>query len=182
MHIVGFLKIFDPNSKDVFVDTHNSINHENLSLSLANSFSGKNYGPLYSMVFGSGGSVIDVTGAISYLETNVIGANAQLYNKLFEKVVNENFITSTYNDNKIEVNYEQDKEYTDIVITCILEENEPTAHDFTFDEIGLVCYDHNNKSRMISHAIFHPVIKPADKRRQIDYTIRISSKGCTVED
>lgn len=182
MNIIGFLKVIDLDTNSVIVDTHNSINHENLSLALANSFSDKKYGPLYSMVFGSGGSVVDVTGVVSYLTTNTVGANAQLYNKVFEKIVNTNYITNTYNDSKIDVVYEQDKEYTDVVISCILEENEPYTEDFVFDEIGLMCYDNNNKQRLISHAIFHPVIKPADRRRQIDYTIRISSQGCTVDD
>jgi len=36
--VEGFLKIYDPISKEVFVDKHNAIHYENFSLAIVNSF------------------------------------------------------------------------------------------------------------------------------------------------
>ena len=37
--VEGFLKIYDPNSLEVFVDKKNAINYENMSIALANTLS-----------------------------------------------------------------------------------------------------------------------------------------------
>ena len=93
--IEGFLKIYDPNNGEVFVDKHNAIHYENMSISLANSLSNKTIGHIYSMAFGNGGASVDPTGVITYLPPNTTGENADLYNQTYSKVVDDGTVTCT---------------------------------------------------------------------------------------
>jgi len=93
--IDGFLKIYDPNTKEVFVDKKNAINYENMSDALANTLSDRGIGYIYYMAFGNGGASVDDTGIITYLPPNVTGQNASLYNQTYRKVVDDR---SVFND------------------------------------------------------------------------------------
>ena len=77
--VEGFLKIHDPNSKEIFVDKHNAIHYENMSIALAQSIANKNLGFIYAMAFGNGGASVDPTGVITYLPPNTILTSAFLY-------------------------------------------------------------------------------------------------------
>ena len=85
--ITGFLKIFDPESQQVFVDKTNAIHFENISEALAYSLSNKKSHFVYEMHFGKGGTSFDTTGVINYLPTNTNVQNADLYNPTFFKIV-----------------------------------------------------------------------------------------------
>jgi hypothetical protein len=52
LDIRGFLKIYDPNTGEVYVDKNNAINYENFSESLALTISDRGYGSIYQMAFG----------------------------------------------------------------------------------------------------------------------------------
>ncbi len=45
--VEGFLKIYDPNNGEVFVDKHNAINYENMSEAIADTLSSRGYGEIY---------------------------------------------------------------------------------------------------------------------------------------
>lgn len=92
--VEGFLKIYDPNSLEVFVDKKNAINYENMSEALANTLSNRGIGAIYEMAFGNGGASVDDTGIITYLPPNTTGQNASLYNQTYQKVVDD---TSVFN-------------------------------------------------------------------------------------
>ena len=68
--IIGFLKIFDPKTQEVFVDKCNAIHYENMSVAIADSLSNRGFGSIFQMGFGNGGSSVDSTGIITYLPTN----------------------------------------------------------------------------------------------------------------
>ena len=76
--IEGFIKIYDPNTGEIFVDKKNAINYENFSEALALTISNRGYGQIYQMAFGNGGASIDTTGLITYLPPNSTGQNAAL--------------------------------------------------------------------------------------------------------
>ena len=80
--IEGFLKVYDPNNGEVFVDKHNAINYENMSEAIADTLSSRGYGEIYQMAFGNGGASVDETGVITYLPPNTTGQNAALYNRI----------------------------------------------------------------------------------------------------
>ena len=190
--IEGFLKIYDPNNGEVFVEKKNAINYENMSESLADTLSSRGYGEIYQMAFGNGGASVDETGVITYLPPNVTGQNAALYNQTYAKIVDD---TSVFNldptRNKMTVFHTTGKVYTDILVQCLLDYGEPagqaafdnstqTDSNFVFDELGLLANygtdnDGNVITRLLTHVIFHPVQKSLNRQIQVDYTVRIQS-------
>ena len=186
--VSGHIKIFDPNSKEVFVDKRNAIHYENISESLANSLANKTVGQIYSMAFGNGGSSVDPTGVITYLPPNTTGQNADLYNPTYSKVVDD--LSASNTDpirNKLTVLHTTGTVYTDIVVSALLDYGEPNGQqafdnstdfngDFVFDELGLKTWNGSAETlRLITHVIFHPVQKSLNRQIQIDYTVRIQT-------
>ena len=190
--VEGFLKIYDPNSGEVFVDKHNAINYENMSEAIADTLSSRGYGEIYQMAFGNGGASVDETGVITYLPPNTTGQNAALYNQTYAKIVDD---TSVFNldptRNKMTVYHTTGRTYTDILVQCLLDYGEPagqaafdnstqTDSSYIFDELGLLANygtDNNGNviTRLLTHVIFHPVQKSLNRQIQIDYTVRIQS-------
>jgi hypothetical protein len=190
--VEGFLKIYDPNDGEVFVDKHNAINFETMSEAIADTLSSRGYGEIFQMAFGNGGASVDETGMITYLPPNVTGQNAALYNQTYAKIVDD---TSVFNldptRNKMTVFHTTGKVYTDILVQCLLDYGEPagqaafdnstqTDSSFVFDELGLLANygtDSNGNviTRLLTHVIFHPIQKSLNRQIQIDYTVRIQS-------
>ena len=88
--------------------------------------------------------------------------------------------------NKTEVRHISGTNYTDILVTCLLDYGEPNGQDafdtasntdnlYVFDELGLVGYSSDGSSRLLTHVIFHPVQKSLNRLIQVDYTVRIQS-------
>ena len=144
-------------------------------------------GFIYKMAFGNGGTAIDPTGIITYLTPNSSGTNASLYNETYVKVVNNNSSTNTDpTRNFIESRHVTGTNYTDIFVTCLLDYGEPsgqsafdtatnTESTFVFDELGLQSYKSDGSTLLLTHVIFHPVLKSLNRLIQIDYTVRIQS-------
>jgi hypothetical protein len=190
--VEGFLKIYDPNDGEVFVDKKNAINYENMSEAIADTLSSRGYGEIYQMAFGNGGASVDETGVITYLPPNTTGQNAALYNQTYAKIVDD---TSVFNldptRNKMTVFHTTGRTYTDILVQCLLDYGEPsgqaafdnstqTDSSYIFDELGLLANygtDNNGNviTRLLTHVIFHPVQKSLNRQIQIDYTVRIQS-------
>ena len=185
--VQGHIKIFDPETKEIYINKRNAIHYENMSISLADSLSNQGEGFIYEMSFGNGGTSVDPTGIITYLTPNNTGANATLYNQTYTKVIDDRSANNTDpTRNKLETRHISGVNYTDIVCTCLLDYGEPqgqqafdTATDadnaFVFDELGLRSYDPNSTGRLITHVIFHPVQKSLNRLIQIDYTVRVQS-------
>jgi len=191
--VKGMLKIYDPVTKEVFVDKTNAIHYENMSIALAQSLAeyfvaGQQVGYIYAMAFGNGGSAVDPTGVITYLPPNVTGQNADLYNQTYLKVVNQNSAANTDpTRNNLTVLHTSGKVYTDILVTCLLDYGEPAGQqafdnstnfngEFVFDELGLKAWEGASDDLMlITHVIFHPVQKSLNRQIQIDYTVRIQT-------
>jgi hypothetical protein len=187
IHIEGHIKIYDPESKEVFINKRNAIHYENMSIALANTMINNGQGFIYQMAFGNGGTSIDPTGIITYLTPNTTGTNASLYNQTYQKVIDGT--SSTNLDptrNFTEVRHVTGQNYSDIFCTCLLDYGEPSgqaAYDTTvngettyvFDELGLKSYSPSGESLLLTHVIFHPVLKSLNRLIQIDYTVRIQS-------
>lgn len=185
-HVEGHIKIFDPETKEVFIDKRNAIHYENMSVALANSLSNQGKGMIYQMVFGTGGTTVDPTGLITYLTPNTTGINSSLYNQTYQKVVDQNSLeNSDPSRNKMEVRHISGSTYSDILVSCFLDYGEPLGQDafdnsrdlsgdFVFDELGLKSYE-NGAGKLLTHVVFHPVQKSLNRLLQIDYTIRIQS-------
>ena len=180
--MIGHITIRNKETQEILVDKDNAINFETMSVALGKSLGNKANGPINRMAFGNGGSSIDALGVITYLSTNAIGQNATLYNETYSKIVDDNDVANNDpTENNIVIEHEDSKFYSDIVVTCTLDYNEPsdqtafdTATSFTdsyvFDEMALKTAD----DTMITHVIFHPINKSLNRIIEIIYTLRIS--------
>jgi len=186
--VTGHIKIWNPETHEVFVDKYNAIHYENMSEALALSIGNKTTGFIHEMHFGNGGTSVDPTGIISYLPANNSGSNSDLYNKTYFKVVDNNSILNTdATRNKIEVLHTTGQRFTDILVTCLLDYGEPagqTAFDnsenldgsFVFDELGLKSWAGTVATgKLLTHVVFHPIQKSLNRLIQIDYTVRIQT-------
>jgi hypothetical protein len=186
-HVEGHIKIFDPENGEIFIDKRNAIHYENMSVAMAQSLSNQGRGWIYQMAFGTGGTVVDPTGLITYLTPNTTGVNTNLYNQTYQKVVDQNAIENLDPvRNKMEIRHFSGATYTDILVTCTLDYGEPEGQEafdnsqdmdgtFIFDELGLRSYSPDGEGKLLTHVVFHPVQKSLNRLLQIDYTIRIQS-------
>ena len=188
VNIEGHIKIFDPDSGDVYVDKKNAIHYENFSVALAKSIANRTTGFIEEMHFGNGGTSVDPTGVITYLPANSTGQSANLYNPTYYKVVDD---TSSLNTdpvrNKIQVSHTSSLVYTDIVVSCLLDYGEPSGQaafdnasnfesTYVFDELGLKSWNGTvGTGKLLTHVVFHPVQKSLNRLIQIDYTVRIQT-------
>lgn len=199
MYVRGHIKIFDPESGEVFVDKPNAIHYENMSEAIAYSLANKQRNFIYEMHFGNGGTAVDPTGVINYLPPNVKTQNSDLYNATFYKNIDN---TSSQNldpsRNKMEVRHVPGTTYSDILVTCLLDYGEPNVNtpgnlvgetqtpfdnsqnldgSFVFDELGLKAYTDAGEGlgKLLTHVVFHPVQKSSNRLIQIEYTVRIQT-------
>lgn len=192
LDIKGWVSISDVQTGEVLVDRKNAIHYENFSEALAKSITA---GPLNAndsesasgfiktMAFGNGGTDVSPTGVITYKTPNYTGVNAILYNQTYSKVISQQFsVNADPVNNRMTVSHLVGKAYTDILVSCRLEYNEPNdqlAFDTTtdanstyvFDELGLK----SAGGKLLTHVIFHPVQKSQNRLIQIDYTIRVQT-------
>lgn len=193
INVQGHIKIFDPESGEVYVDKRNAIHYENISEAIAYTLANKGQNYIYEMHFGNGGTSVDPTGIINYLPPNVNTSNSNLYNPTFAKIVdNTSALNADPTRNKMEIRHVPGRVYTDIVISCLLDYGEPTGQaafdnstnledTYTFDELGLKSRSTDGTSgltttgKLLTHVIFHPVQKSLNRLIQIDYTVRIQT-------
>jgi len=185
--IQGHIRIFDPESDVEYVNKRNAIHYENMSISLAESIANAGESWIHEMSFGNGGTSVDETGIITYLTPNSTGTNASLYNQTYSKIVDDRSVNNVDPvRNKIETRHVSGTNYTDVVVSCLLDYSEPNGQDafdtatssdslYVFDELGLRAYDSAGTGRLLTHVIFHPVQKSLNRLIQIDYTVRIQS-------
>ena len=186
-HFEGHIKIFDPETGEVFQDKRNAIHYENMSVAMVNSLSNQGQGWIYQMAFGSGGTTVDPTGLITYLTPNTVGVNTGLYNQTYAKIVDQNTTENVDpTRNKMEIRHISGATYSDIVISCLQDYGEPVGQQafdnsvdmsgsYVFDELGLKSYNPNGEGKLLTHVVFHPVQKSLNRLLQVDYTIRVQS-------
>jgi hypothetical protein len=188
--IQGHIKIFDPESMEIYVDKRNAIHYENMSVALASTLSNQGYGIVEGMCFGNGGSTVDPNGIITYLTPNNVGVNAGLYNQTYYKVVDpKNTSNIDPTRNFTEIRHVRGTVYTDIFCSVLLDFGEPSGQlafdnaqnmnsDFVFDEIGLRASSQDGilgNGLLLTHVIFHPTQKSLNRLIQVDYTVRIQT-------
>ena len=166
--IEGHIKIWDPESGEVFVRRRNAVNFENMSVAIANLLANETGSSstyeIATMRFGNGGTSIDGLGNVTYKATNTSTASGILYNQTLSQTVDD-----ATADNSVEVTH-----------TCTLDYSIPGGQDtldtstnmdgtFVFDELGL----YTGNGDLLTHVIFHPVQKSANRKIQVVYTLRI---------
>tara|TARA_B100000900_G_scaffold416011_1_gene448476 strand:- start:3796 stop:4389 length:594 start_codon:yes stop_codon:yes gene_type:complete len=185
IQIDGHVLIKDVDSQEVLLDQHNAINYENISQAivrlLANQQTSSNHDFVNKMHFGNGGSSIDGSGTVTYLSPNTNSATGVLHNKTFEKIVDPNDAgVDTSTTNTMATSHTSGDLFSDLVVTCTLNYNEPSGQDtldtatnisgtYIFDELGLYTATGN----LLTHIIFHPIQKSANRQIQVIYTVRV---------
>ena len=166
-------------------DDYNAIHPENMSLAIAQAMSGlvgssgKNYGAISQMRFGNGGTVILGNSRVLYKKpkTTSIGG---LYSETYTKNINKNIdigVDSVFN--YVNPYHIPGQIFSDIVCVCTLGLGEPLDQSasssnslsgkYVFDELAL----YSAAGAPLTHIVFYPVEKAANKVLQIKYTIRI---------
>lgn len=179
--------VTDPNNETILLDKSNAIHPENMSRAIADALAnnvdtlGVNLGAISEMRFGNGGTVVLSTGRVSY-KTPRVTSYGGLYSETFAKKINPRVtagIDSQYNN--ISTVHIPGQAYTDIVCVCTLGLGEPSNQSvssstnmdglYVFDEIGL--YTDGTNGLPLTHIIFHPVEKSANRVLQVKYTVRV---------
>lgn len=200
VHIDGFVKIWEPDTGVIHLEKHNAINQEVMSYVIAHMLQANSSGYISEMHFGNGGVIVDNTGNITYkdVELNLeTGFSASLFSPTYFKVIDTADVIN--NDditrNKVDISHVNGLTYTDLVITCTLDADQPNIEDvgnlagqnqdgydngsltgnFVFNELGLKSKgdDGLNTGFLLSHIVFHPVQKSANRTIQVIYTLRI---------
>ena len=177
----GHILIRDAETKEEIVNKRNAIHYGNMANMIAKALTNSADSYIHYMAFGNGATSVDAAGKVIYKAPRVSEAyekSGTLYSRTFQKVISNNTTTD-----KIEVI--PGTSYTDLKITCTLGYNEPSAQDtfdtsttndglYVFDELALLSYatDPTN-STMLTHVIFHPVQKSANRTIEIIYTVRV---------
>lgn len=179
--------VTDPNNTSVLLNKSNAIHPENMSQAIAYALSansnslGTSLGAISEMRFGNGGTVVLSTGRVTY-KTPRITSLGGLYSQTYSKKINVNITSSVESEyNNVTTTHIPGQVYTDIVCLCTLGLGEPADQNlssttdmegnYVFDELGL--YTDGDSGMALSHIIFHPVEKSANRILQIKYTVRI---------
>lgn len=177
----GHILIRDKESGEELVNKRNAIHYGNMANMIAKALTNSADSYVHYMAFGNGATSVDAAGKVIYKAPRVSEAyenSASLYSRTFQKVISNNTTTD-----KIEII--PGTSYTDLKITCTLGYNEPSAQDtfdtsttndglYVFDELALLSYATDpTDSTMLTHVIFHPVQKSANRTIEIIYTVRV---------
>lgn len=179
--------ISEPDNPKIVLDKSNAIHPENMSKAIADALAanvdsaGVSLGAISEMRFGNGGTVVLSTGRVTYKTPRVTsygGLYAQTYSKKINPRLNSG-VDEQYNN--ITTVHIPGQAYTDLVAVCTLGLGEPsdqtvsssTSMDgsYVFDELGL--YTDGTTGAALSHIIFHPVEKSANRVLQVKYTVRV---------
>ena len=184
VEIEGHITIWDPDTGEVMVKRRNAVHYENMSMSIAGLLANQsgvigNY-QIRGMRFGNGGTVIDGLGNVTYKSPNTTGSASALYNETLSQIVDE--VDADAGTNTVVAVHTNGNTYSDVITTCTLDylsddyadqDTTDTATsmdgDYVFDELSI----YNANDDLLTHVIFHPVQKSANRKIQVIYTLRI---------
>lgn len=164
----------------VLEDKRNAIHYENMSVAMAQSLIGHDGFLVDSLGFGNGGSIVSGTNTL-YNTPNTIGSSSTLYNLLFKEKINSKSgsVVQNTTNMRTDVRHLVGNSYTDIIITCILDNSFSYAEsgssnvisNFSYDELGIF----DKSGRMLTHVVFNKKDKTINGKVGIFYTLRIST-------
>lgn len=188
--VKGHVHIADRSTGEVLVNKFNAIHNKNMAIAIARGLSndppdglGVGKHQIYKIKLGNGGSSIDSMNTIAFQPPNVTGAAADLYNATYTEVIDE-AQSGTPAENSVTYQESPAPDTSTIVIcTATIAPGEPNGQDvsdsppnpnpeaqFAFDELGLFTSD----DKLLSHIIFSPILKTANRELVITYTLTIS--------
>jgi len=179
--VIGEVCIQDATTLEIIQKKKNAIHPKNMAAAIARSLSRNDNGYIFKMSFGNGGTFLNSSSKIIYRSPNVLGG-ADLYNPTYEVQVDSN-TQGTPASNSVVSSDSPSPAITSVVtITCVLNADEPSGQavssnlttdansPYSFDELGLKTAD----GLLLSHLIFNPIEKTANRAFLITYTLTIS--------
>lgn len=180
--LIGRVRIHDAQGVCV-LDKKNAIHPQNMSLVVARALAREDNGFIFKLVFGNGGTFYNTSNVLVYKAPNVIGTGATLYNKTYEMQVDEISAGTPASNSVVAVPSPAPALTALVVVTAQLSALEPLGQavadnittdpegTFVFDEIGLESAD----GLLLSHLVFSPIEKTANRAWLITYTITVSA-------
>lgn len=189
------VKIVDKNTGEVLVNKCNAIHNRNMALAIARGLANESNHQIFKMAFGNGGTYVEAgtSGGFQYHynSPNIIDPAADLYNKTYEEVIDDQEVTS--NGNQVVTSTGTIDNTFLVICTCTLAANEPSGQSttdgaddggsssspteelYSFDELGLKTNDNTTEGGLLlSHLIFNPIEKTANRELVITYTLTVS--------
>jgi len=179
--VMGHVHIED-DLGNVLLDQKNAVHPQNMATVIGRGLARSSDYWVNKIYLGNGGASVGSNGAVTYLPPNTSPASATLYNKTYEEVVDETF-GSDGNGGSANVVSNASGTGVETVVTVIadLAADQPasqsttdqamsTEDDFAFDELGLI----SNDGLLLSHIIFSPILKSANRAITITYTLTIT--------
>lgn len=181
--IEGFVTIRDAVTREEFVtNQQNAIHFGNIVPALGYAFLGDDDYFLNTMAFGNDATAITQDGKVFYRSknvSNIYDPSADLYNQTYQKTLTNLSDATPVQGNNIDTSL-SDLGHFDINIVATLDFGEPTGQDmeavgedpdapYMFDEIGMK----TDNGLLVSHIVFHPIMKAASRSIEVEYTIRI---------
>lgn len=179
--VIGEVCIQDAISLEILRQKKNAIHPKNMASAIARSLSRNDNGFVFKMSFGNGGTFLNSSNKIIYRSPNTLGA-ADLYNQTYEVQVDNNTQGTPPSNSVVPAESPSPAITSVVTITCVLNADEPAGQavssnlttdsnsPFFFDELGLKTAD----GLLLSHLIFNPIEKTANRAFLITYTLTIS--------
>lgn len=188
--VKGHVLISDRNTGEILLDKNNAVHNKNMALALARGLanepvdvgSGIGKHQIYKIKLGKGGSTITSGNQITYQPPNVTGSFVDLYSPTYQEIVDEGQ-TGTPSENSVTFQQNDTDDSSIVIVTATIAAGEPNGQDlsdsppnpnpeaqYAFDELGLFTYD----NRLLTHIIFSPILKTANRELVITYTLTIS--------
>lgn len=177
----GHVLIKDKETGEVLVDKFNAIHPQNMALAIAKALAHEDGGYIYSLALGNGGTFFTTGGDLVYKSPNIIGAST-LYNETYIEQVDEQSGGTPINNSVLAAISPSPANTALIIVTFELDATQPSGQalsdnissslntPYSFDELGLKTQD----GLLLSHIVFSPIEKTANRAFVITYTITIS--------
>lgn len=192
--VTGHVQISDKATGEILLDKKNAIHNRNMALVLARGLANEDNHQIFKMAFGNGGTYVEAgtSGGYQYHynSPNVTDPAADLYNKTYVEVIDD--VETSSNGNQVVTSTGTLANTFLVICTCTLAANEPNNQDntdaaddngitspteeiYSFDEIGLKTNDATPQDGLLlSHIIFNPIEKTANRELVITYTLTVS--------
>lgn len=191
--VLGHVKIIDVSTGQLILSKTNAIHPQNIAKVFARAISRDTNGSIYKMVFGNGGTFLNSSQTLIYRTPNTIGGTAGLYNQTYEVQVDEQAGGTPATNSVTSAPAPAPSISSIVTVVSQLNVNEPAGQAaadnvttnfnsgvlvgpdadalYVFDEIGLKTED----DLLLSHLIFSPIEKTANRAFAITYTLTMSA-------
>lgn len=183
LQLEGRVLIHDLHTGELLMQRKNAIHPQNMALVVSRALAREDNGYVFELVFGNGGTFLNTSSALVYKSPNVIGSGATLYNQTYAVQVDEISAGTPVTNSVVALPSPAPSLTSLVVVTAQLSALEPLGQAvadslttdpeaaFVFDEIGLKSPD----GLLLSHLVFSPIEKTANRAWLITYTITISA-------